>query len=743
MSLTRRTFLKNTSLTAALWPLGRLAGAASLTDLADTGGVSSTIHSVCGMCRAGCLIDASVKDGKLLEITGNPNDVLTAGQICQRGEAAAVMPDDPDRLKFPLKRVGKRGEGKWVRISWGEAIDTIFSQLEKRLRQDGPDSLALFHSGSSSSFIKELFVELGCRQINDPSYEYCQANRDLAYDLTFGYDRGGTAGKGVKEGIGFDAAQCVVLIGSNLGENLQVPVMRKYNQALERGAKLIVVDPRRSTAAARADYHLMIRPGTDTALLLGWLKYIIENGLYNRDLDSRFIGLSELKAQLLNYRLADLAAIADISVSELKRSAQVMAGLAPAVFVYPGDNSAWYGNDVQRLRAQAILSAILGAAPADAQGGKDEIKLPELERLASEIIRKAQKGEVKFIGIWGQNPLQAHPNPYRTISALEKVPFTFCCDVYPGEAALYADIILPEASFLERSEIIENKELHPHRLAVRQPVIEPRFEARGPYWIVKQLTSRLGRGRNFGFDSVLERLDHDLRGHGLSWPVLQDKGFGLLPDPVEDLADLFTDSPTIATPIHLSANFPDGEGRALPDFEPVILPPNGFVRLLFGRSPVYSRGLVNNRRLRALMPVNELLLNDQLAREMGIRDGARLFLENQDGLRSLAPIRIKVTADVRVDSVYMAHGFGCRSPFLRAAFNQGVSDTSLLTRSVPDPISGVRGMRVNFIRFVKENGEAWPVPGLDKPPKILLQNSKWWFNSFGAFESGARREYIS
>jgi thiosulfate reductase/polysulfide reductase chain A len=531
----------------------------------------------------------------------------------------------------------------------------------------------------------------------------------------------------------------VVLLGANLGENLQIPVMRKFNQALERGAKLIVVDPRRSTAAGQADYHLMIRPGADTALLLGWLKYIVENGLYNKNLESRFVGLTELRGQLANYRLADLAAIADITVAELKNSAQVMAGLAPAVCLYSGDNSAWYGNDVQRLRAGEILAAILGAGPDDFSDGVNAVRFPAPERLAAPIINKVQSGKIKFIGIWGQNPLQAHPNPYNTISALQKVPFSFCCDVYPGEAALYADIILPEANFLERTEIIENRTLRPRRLAIRQAAIKPRFEARGPYWIVKQLTSRLGRGQGFAFDTALERLNNDLRLRGLSWQALQEKGFA--PAVVTENG-LSAAAPTVA-PIHLTANLPGGAGQPLPGFEPVSLPPAGFLRLLFGRAPFYSRGLVNNRRLRALMPVNELWLNDQVARQMGIQDGVRLFLENQDGLRSLAPIRVRVTAAIRVDCAYMAHGFGCRSPFMRAAFNQGVSDTSLMTRSVPDPISGVRGLRVNFIRFVGADGAPWPVPDLDQPPAILRQNRRWWFNSFGALTKGAGGGYVS
>jgi len=711
-----------------------LAGAATFKELPAGRGLSrpgvDSRHSVCGMCRAGCLIDAFTKDGRLLKIAGNPNDVLTDGRLCARGKAAMVLPDDPDRLKFPLKRVGRRGEGKWVRIDWGEAIDTIFAQLDKRLRADGPDSLALFHSGSSSSFIKELFEELGCRHINNPVWEYCQANRELAYDLTFGRESA--------PGTDFDQAQCLVLLGAPFGENVQVPIIRGFSKALARGASLIVADPRLSTAAAKADYHLMLRPGTDTALLLGWLKYIIENGLYNREVEKGLAGFSELKSELVNYRLADLAAIADLRLADLKRSAELMAAAAPAVLVYPGQHSAWYGNDVQRLRAQAILSALLGGRQPAATAGRSAVNFPAAERLAPTIIRKAQGGEINFIGIWGQNPLQAHPNPYRTSSALEKVEFVFCCDIYPSEAALYADIILPEANFLERAEIIEHRTTEPWRAAIRQSVLEPRFEAKGPYWIVKQLSSRLGRGSQFAYDSAVERLDHDLRAQGLSWPELQTKGFGAIQHNKIGPEQASDNRPG---KVHILADeLGNGGNSLLPVFEPAPLPPTGFLRLLYGPSPVYSRGMANNRWLRHEMPVNELWLNNRVAAQMGVQDGSEFFLENQDGLRTLVPIKIKVTAGIRVDCVYMAHGFGCRSPFLSAAFNQGVSDTSLMTRTIPDALSGIRGLRVNFIRLVKD-GKGWPMPQLDRPPELLLKKNKWWLNSFGAFEGGDRRTY--
>ncbi|VAW42193.1 Anaerobic dehydrogenases, typically selenocysteine-containing, partial [hydrothermal vent metagenome] len=375
--------------------------------------------------------------------------------------------------------------------------------------------------------------------------------------------------------------------------------------------------------------------------------------------------------------------------------------------VYPGRHNSWYGNDVQRLRLKAVLNVVLGA---DSRVVNDirPPRVPETDRLYSTIINRLQQGKIGCLGIWGQNPLQAHTNTYRTINALRKTDFIFCCDIYPGEAALYADIILPEASFLERSEVVVSPGRR--RAALRQAVLQPRFETREPYWIVKQMSSRLGRGRRFGFDSVRERLTDDLRQMGLSWDKLRERGFA---------APLIAAAPAPASAasavkIRLKNELPHGAIEQLLEFTAVSPPPKGFARLLSGRSPVDSRGLVNNRWLRHELEENELWLNDRLARQLGIVQGQGLFLENQDGLRSMRPVRIKVTPGIRADCLYMAHGFGCWSPFLTAAYGHGVADSPLMTRSISDPLSGVRGGRVNFVRFIK-NGIPLSIPSLVQP----------------------------
>nr|MBF0221164.1 molybdopterin-dependent oxidoreductase [Desulfobulbaceae bacterium] len=741
MGLTRREFLKHSGLTASMLPLARYANAAQQNDgLAPAGDLlaedGQRLHSVCGLCKAKCLITGVVQGGRLIRIEGNPESPSTNGKICARGLAATKMLYDSDRLKYPLKRVGARGEGKWARIGWGEAIDTIFLHLEKTLAQKGPDGLALFHNGSSSRYIDELFADLGCRHRNASSQELCHKNQETAYALT---------GQKIVDGAGaFDGARCIVLLGSHFGENVQVPLLRSFSKAIAQGAKLVVVDPRVSTVASKADYHLLIRPGTDTALLLGWLKYIIEGGLYNRDqVNRRISDLDRFQDQLRDYSLTDIASICDIEVADIKRTAELIASSAPESVIYPGQFSGWYGNDVQRLRAQAILTAMVGSPNEIARTVEPMLRTQiadQQEKLSATIFRKILSEDITFITCWGQNPFQSAVNPYRVQSAFAKAQFIVTCDIYPSETSLYADIILPEATFLERSdgaEIIETADFQ--IVATKQPLVEPRFAVKDPYWIVKQLSSRLGKGENFHFDSVDERTQFEMAGLGVSLVDIKKNGFARI-RPTNGVADESADASPVVPIALFSVELQERGVAPLPLFEPVQLPPPGYSRLVSGRSPVHSNSTTANISwLSEENPEPELWLNDRVAKKLGVHDNQYLFLENQDGIRSLKPVRVKVTPGIRVDTVFLPHGFGCKSPFMTKAFNHGVSDASLVTRSVPDPVSGVRGIRSNFVRFVK-NGEPLSIPDLDNPPEILKQYQKWWLDSFGSFEKGDQRK---
>jgi len=328
MTITRRTFIKHSGLAALTAAVASRAPSAAGFTVDDRENPFSAdekrLHTVCGMCAAGCYVDAFVRDGRLLRLEGNPADPETGGKICARGKAATAMLYDVDRLKYPLKRVGRRGEGRWRRISWAEAVDTISAELEKSRRTRGA-SLGLLHGGSSSTYIKELFTTLGCRRFASPAFESCRLNQKAAFGLT---KLASGSGPGPATG-------CMVLVGANPGENIELPMLRGFVRARAAGASLIVVDPRCSTAASKADHHLMIRPGTDTALILGWLRHILDAGLYRFDRAEQLPGFDKLREHIKQFRLDEIAAVTDIPVRLIKKTAELMAASAPETWINP------------------------------------------------------------------------------------------------------------------------------------------------------------------------------------------------------------------------------------------------------------------------------------------------------------------------------------------------------------------------------------------------------------------------
>lgn len=657
---------------------------------------------------------AKVKDGRLLKVAGSDLRFYNGASLCARGLAAPQLVNDPDRLKYPMKRVGPRGDGKWVRISWGEAIDTISLHLEKALHRMGPQALALFAKGPSSRYIKELFHEFSVPHINDISFEQCDLNREIAFRLTFGND---AAQPAVPD---YDNTRCVVLFGNHMGENVNVGELKRLLAAKGRGVRLIVVDPRFSSIADKADDHLMIRPGTDSALILGWLNHILDSGLYDVGFVAEHVaGFAELRRAASAFPLDRVEAITSIPADIVRRTARAIAEAAPAVIIHPGSHATWYGNDVERLRCQAVLAGILGtwgaAGGLGPQRSTQESQNPvadnqeAVKRLlqgrdshGAAIFKNIRKGVIKVVGCWGQNPIQSQGNPYHVLAAFKEAEFIFACDVLPSDTTLYADIILPEASFLERFDVVEQYAEGGERfVAARFPAVPPGFEAKDPYWIVKQLSNRLGRGARFHYADAAARLDSELAAHGLNLKKLQEAGgVAQLPGKAQPTAGYATSSGKIECAPELLGEL--GLGKS-PGFAPIPLPPAGFARLLYGRSPVHTMtSTMNNSWLRAEMAENVLWINEELAGNLNVHEGERLMLENQDGVRSMKPVAVHLTPGIRPDCVYLVHGFGVRSHLLRQGFDQGVSDALLMTRNRPDPLSGSHGLRVNYVRLLRD-----------------------------------------
>jgi len=188
MRINRRNFLKSTGLAFALYPFanGVAAPFQRIQQGASEDWRERDVPTICSLCPSRCLMVCKTNGRKIIALNGNPKDTFTSGKICARGYAAKNIISDPDRLKYPLKRLGERGEGRWARIGWGEAIDTISQNLEKIIKQYGAESVGLFANGPSSKYIIELFQDLKINNIANSGHELCTLNRNSALEATFG-----------------------------------------------------------------------------------------------------------------------------------------------------------------------------------------------------------------------------------------------------------------------------------------------------------------------------------------------------------------------------------------------------------------------------------------------------------------------------------------------------------------------------------------------------------------------------
>jgi len=730
MKISRREFLKRSALgTSALTlaPNIKLRGLEKYPDGWRGRQRVEEIASFCEICFWRCGILGNVdKHGKLLKIDGNPQHPLTHGRLCARGNAGHKLLYDPDRLKYPLLRVGERGEGNFKRVSWDEALDFLAEKLLTIKGKYGPEAVGFFPHGIHARFFSHLMKAYGTPNSVEPAFAQCRGPRDVGYKLTFG------SSVGSPEPLDFEETKMMVFIGTHIGENVFTGQVLAFAEALEHGAKLLVVDPRFSTAASKADWWLPIKPGTDTALLLAWSHVLVYENLHDKKYIRKYAnGFERYKAHLKKFTPEWAEKITEIPAARIRETARAMGKYRPAVGLHPGRHVTWYGNDSQRARAMANLTALLGAygqpgglylpsrvpaarfpSPAypkhkpRADGAGSLYPLGSRGLGVTNGLIDATVAEdsyaIKGWIVYGQNVLQSIPCQERTREAIAKLELLAVVDVMPTEQMLYADVVLPEATYLERhDDLLTVKNAKTPFAAVRQPVVQPLFESKPGWWIAKEMSKRLGLEDYFQWETPEEYLNYRLSGLGVS---LQDvRADGIIP--VKDATPYLNGAARFKTrsgKIELySSTLKELGFDPMPGYEAVEEVPKGYFRLLYGRSPLHSFARTqNNEILHSYMPENTIWLNNKVAEKLGLRDADTIQLENQAGVMS-NPVKLTVTAGIRPDCVFTVHGFGEGSPFMTRAYQKGTSDTQLMSRVKVDPICGATGMRVNYVRIFK------------------------------------------
>jgi thiosulfate reductase / polysulfide reductase chain A len=280
-------------------------------------------------------------------------------------------------------------------------------------------------------------------------------------------------------------------------------------------------------------------------------------------------------------------------------------------------------------------------------------------------------------------------------------------DTMPMEITGYADVVLPECTYLERYDDLRTS---PHReatIALRMPAVEPMYESKPSWWIAKQIGEKLGLGEYFNFEDYKDVLDWQLKQAGLSLAELEHTGIKRLPrkSPLYIEPGSEHQFKTASGKIQLNAKELEEAGfDSMPVYVPHPEPEDGYYRLIYGRAPMHTFSrTANNPNLVALMPENAVWINPAVANLWGIKKNQYVWLKNQDGVISTFPVKVRLTERIRWDSVYIVHGFGHHHKPLSLAYGRGANDTEMVTNVMTDPTMGGTGMRGNFITFLKED----------------------------------------
>jgi thiosulfate reductase/polysulfide reductase chain A len=668
--------------------------------------------------------------GDIQKIIGNDDDQHCNGRFCPRGTGGVGMYYDTDRLTHPLMRVtDAQGNQTYRKASWDEALDFISKKLKTIAEKHGPECVALFSHGSGGKYFGNLLKAYGSNNITAPSYAQCRGPREVAFIATYG------EGVDSPEKTDIRDSKCLVLIGSHLGENMHNGQVQEMSDAIDKGATIITVDPRYSTAASKSKHWLPIKPSTDIALMLAWMNVIIEEKLFDEDyIDQYTFGFEQLKAHVKRYTPEWAYGITTLDPEQIRVTAREMAHAAPSVIIHPGRHVTWYGDDTQRLRCVAILNAILGSWGR--RGGyyrPEKIKIPDMPHppypKPKRTWRDAFPGKYKLADLalasgiceasipttnrdcsfkaWivnGTNLIETLPNQAQTIEAIQNLELLVVVDTMPMEITGFADVVLPECTYLERYDLLRDS---PHRkpaIALRMPATEPIGDTKPAWWMAKQLAEKMGLGDYFPYDNIEELLDWQLKKLGSSLEEMQRIGVKTFEREFDDLyfangEDI--DFPTNTGKIELySTSLADEGFDPLPKYTAHEEPPEGYYRLIYGRAPMHTFSrTANNPNLTDIMDENTVWVNPKVAKIWGLNNEQYVHLINQDGVKSEFPIKVRITERIRFDSVYMVHGFGHDNKKLTRSYGKGASDTNLITKIHIDPVMGGTGMRGNFITF--------------------------------------------
>ena len=458
-------------------------------------------------CPSCCSLIVTVEDGRLTSVTGNPAHPFTQGVICGKVREYAERVHSPLRVLTPLRRVGPKGRGEFARITWDEAIDEIARRWRAVIAEHGAEALLPFSYAGSMGQVQyyaghPLFHALGASRLER---SICVSTAYAGWRATVG----AVTGNDSEQMVGADL---VVLWGVNAAYST-VNVMTLVKQARARGAHVVVVDPYRTPTAQQADEHLMVRPGSDTALALAVMHVLVAEGRLDRDYIGRAtLGFERLVEHLPAYSPDAVAASVGLPAETIVRFAR-RYGAGPRSFIRIGIGLSRHDNGGMTCRTLACLPALTGAY-ADPHGGAllssgeaggfdfGVLERPDLlPSPAPRVINMIQLGRaltdptlappVKALYVYSSNPAAVCPNQTLVLEGLAREDlFTVVHEQVLTDTAYYADLVLPATTSMEHEDLYRSYGQFTVQLAL--PVLPPPGETLSNWEVCARLAKALG-----------------------------------------------------------------------------------------------------------------------------------------------------------------------------------------------------------------------------------------------------------
>ena len=754
----------------------------SITTKTGTG-EATEIPTLCEICVNKCAAIARVENGIVTKLDPNPRFPKSKNMLCPRGNAGIQALYDPDRLKTPLIRIGKRGEGKFRRATWEEAYEAIlngtkeFKGLKQILDEEKNNRSTIGYCAgegmATHTFENWMKCKFGSFNFVDHG-TICLTTTIGGYTLTLGS----------YASVDFENAEYVIMGGANRAEAILTPdTMDLFKRTKGRGAKLVCIDPRFTNTAAKADLWIPIKVGTDLAFVLALTYVALSEELYNKEFVAANVnGFEEYRKHILDHGYTPEWAqkITGVPAETIRKVARDFMKHAPRALYYQGRRSTFSQQDFQLRRAQAIFSALGGGI--DTKGGiifgkklplgkhgtnipvysttKDRVDYHKAAIVGStgtwigfrDAVLEGKPYPVRGLFVYKHNPMLNLPNIAKTRKMFEKLDLVVAIDTMPSDTVMMSDVVLPECTYLEREDPVKSFGGTQPAIVLRQKVIDPLFETRPLYQIIKGLAETVSEplweiAKKYdkdiqkaieGMSPEEEKAYYEKNGHNLAdwlhlpsqedvnehmvvskwgeeaWKTLREKGvfypnmdkwfkkindneYQYYPEEKKYYSTKKGKFPTPSGKIEFV--LPNMASKGLDPMptwrdELYVPVPKGKFKFITGRHAQFTQnGTQNNAMLLDLIPENYLWINKRVAQERGIKFGDLVEVSSKVG-----KVRIKAypTEKIGPENLFFIHGFGAQSEALTLAHNNGAADNTII-EDIIEPYFGAAAMHATIV----------------------------------------------